>query len=62
MVMESAAFGLGLIAAMLVGKSAHAIKCMAVMADAAGQQSRITGRAAPRVGSSTAAETGRMTS
>jgi high-affinity Fe2+/Pb2+ permease len=41
MVMESAAFGLGLIAAMLVWKSAHAIKCMVATANAAGQQSRI---------------------
>jgi hypothetical protein len=43
MVMESAAFGLGLIAAMLVRKSAHAIKWMVATANAAGQQSRIPG-------------------
>jgi hypothetical protein len=30
---------------MLVRKTAHAIKCMAAIADAAGQQSRILGRA-----------------
>jgi hypothetical protein len=48
-VMESAAFWLGLIAAMLVGKSAHAIKCMAAIADAAEQQSRFP-REPSRVG------------